>query len=227
MERVAFLHQFPLPGGDKAVKEPARAAMGLLYTVFGEEVLAMPNIIPLQSYSSKEKSLILQAIAKGINAPMTSSAGRLFDGVASLMGVRQKNSFEGQAAIELEHLAEKCQTEETYSISRTKNLSEIADWRPMLRDILRDLRTNVAREVISARFHNTLVEIVIAIAEQIGEERVVLSGGCFQNKILSERMITRLQVAGFRPYYHQRVPPNDGGLALGQVYSALIQSSRS
>ena len=97
----------------------------------------------------------------------------------------------------------------------------LIDWEPMVLAILEDLRQRVPAGVISAKFHNTLAEMIVDIAGRIGEERVVLSGGCFQNKYLTERTIRRLETRGFRPYWHQRVPPNDGGIALGQVYAAV------
>jgi len=95
------------------------------------------------------------------------------------------------------------------------------DWQPMIGAILADLKSGADPGVISARFHNGLVEGIVAVAKKCGEERVVLSGGCFQNRYLSERCVVRLREEGFRPYWHQRVPPNDGGIGLGQVLAAL------
>jgi len=97
----------------------------------------------------------------------------------------------------------------------------VLDWVPLLRAFLKDLANNVAAPLLSLRFHNALVEALVGVARRFGQERVVLSGGCFQNRYLTERAITRLQAEGFRPYWHQRVPPNDGGIALGQVLAAM------
>lgn len=101
-----------------------------------------------------------------------------------------------------------------------KNRLVVIDWEPLLRDILADLQSSVTASAISAKFHNTLTAIIIAVAKRIGEEKVVLSGGCFQNKYLTERTVQALESKHLRPYWHQRVPPNDGGLALGQAVAA-------
>jgi hydrogenase maturation protein HypF len=100
----------------------------------------------------------------------------------------------------------------------------IVDWEPMLHQILRDVQSGIGAGVIAAKFHNTLTEIIVSVAGKAGEARVVLSGGCFQNKYLTERTVRRLEEEGFSPYRHQRVPPNDGGIALGQVVAALRAS---
>ncbi len=98
--------------------------------------------------------------------------------------------------------------------------SIIVDWAPMIRQLLDDQQRHVAVEIIAAKFHNTLVEMIVAVAQRVAEKQVVLSGGCFQNKHLTERAIRRLRESGFRPYWHQRIPPNDGGIALGQAVVA-------
>jgi hydrogenase maturation protein HypF len=156
-------------------------------------------------------------LAKGINTPRASSAGRLFDAVAAILNVCQHVSFEGEAAVALEFAAAKAQTRESYEFSIT---GSVLDWQPMIEGILADIQRQEPIEVISARFHNTLVEMMINITQQIGETTVVLSGGCFQNKYLSERAVQRLQEANFHPYWHHRIPPNDGGIALGQIIAA-------
>ncbi|MBI5216879.1 MAG: carbamoyltransferase HypF [Ignavibacteriae bacterium] len=239
-ERVATFRAFPLPGGEKAIKEPRRTALGLLYEMYGSDIFSKqktPSIHSplLQSFDKDELSLLQTMLEKNINCTATSSVGRLFDSVASLIGVRQRVNFEGQAAMELEFLTDGILTVEHYEFRisdcqlRNKNQFEIGnpqsairvDWKPMIENILSDIEENESREIISARFHNTLTEIIIEVAKRIGEERVVLSGGCFQNKYLTERTVTRLRQEGFHPYWHQRVPTNDGGIALGQVYAAM------
>ena len=97
----------------------------------------------------------------------------------------------------------------------------IVDWRSIFEGILTDMKNQISQSIISAKFHNTLVEIIVAVATKIKQNRVVLSGGCFQNKYLTEQTVKRLREEGFRPYWHQRIPPNDGGIALGQAYAAL------
>jgi hydrogenase maturation protein HypF len=160
-------------------------------------------------------------LSKKINSPLTSSAGRLFDAVASLAGVRDIVTFEGQAAMELEWTIGKTLTDEVYGFTISDSeLPLTIDWAPMVIKILEDVKGAVSPSVISAKFHNTMAAMVVEVAGRIGEERIVLTGGCFQNKYLLERSVRRLEKEGFHPYWHQRVPPNDGGIALGQIYAA-------
>jgi hydrogenase maturation protein HypF len=163
----------------------------------------------------------------GINTPRTSSAGRLFDGVASLVGLRQVMNFEGQAAMELEFALSGVETTESYPfvISRT-NGTAVADWEPAIRSILVDIEKRVPAAVVSAKFHNTLAEMIVKMALEVGEKRVVLTGGCFQNRYLTEKSVERLERAGLHPYWHQRIPPNDGGIALGQVIATDYYDTR-
>jgi hydrogenase maturation protein HypF len=132
-------------------------------------------------------------------------------------------NYEGQAAMELEFLTAGIKTEVYYLFSINSNTqSQITvDWSFIITEILEDIHQNIQPSIIAAKFHNTLVEIIVAVALKITQNRVVLSGGCFQNKYLIEHTVKRLREEGFRPYWHQRVPPNDGGIALGQAYAAL------
>ncbi len=216
-ERVAHFRQFRLPGGDAAIKEPRRAALGLLYEMFGDEIWDRCGLS--FSFSDAELTLLRQMIIKRINAPITSSVGRLFDAVASLVGLRHRASFEGQAAMEMEFAIES-PTNESYSFEISQGLPRIVNWQPIMEEILNDLRRAQSVAAISAKFHNALAEIIVAVAKQIGQEQIVLTGGCFQNRYLTEQTINRLYDEGFRPYWHQRVPPNDGGIALGQIVAA-------
>jgi hydrogenase maturation protein HypF len=242
-ERVAHLRQFPLPGGDAAVKEPRRTALGLLYELFGESVFALAGLTPLQAFSPAELGPLKTMLARRLNSPRTSSIGRLFDAVASLAGLRHYVRFEGQAAMELEFTLEGAEaTNDAYELPlrpqhatpilrnstaesgrNTQHLPPLLDWSPLLDALLSDLKSGAPVSRISARFHNALGEAILAVAKQVGQPRVVLSGGCFQNRYLTKRTVQRLQQEGFRPYWHQRVPPNDGGIALGQVVAALRQ----
>jgi len=254
IERVAHLRPFRLPGGDLAVKEPRRTALGLLHEMSGASIFSEHSVrregapnrsrggcAPLAAFSSAELATLEAMLAKGLNSPVTTSMGRLFDAVASLIDLRQRIRFEGQAAMELEFALDGIETDEAYRLpiadcrlqiekpATAPNKSEIGnrksemilDWSPMIEAILTDVRQGVNVGTISARFHNTLAESVVAVAKRAGQDRVVLSGGCFQNRYLTERTVRRLQAEGFRPYWHQRVPPNDGGIALGQVIAAL------
>jgi hydrogenase maturation protein HypF len=226
IERVAHLRPFPLPGGDKAVKEPRRVALGLLYGLMGEEVFEHKELPTIAAFTTAELTALRSMLARGVNSPVTTSMGRLFDAVASLTGIRQTLDFEGQAAMDLEFALDGVETEEHYRLlsehgSDGKNQSPIVlDWAVLLAGILADVRHGVDVEIISARFHNALRHSAVGVANRIGEVRVALSGGCFQNRYLTETTVRRLQMKGFHPYWHQRVPPNDGGIALGQVMAA-------
>jgi hydrogenase maturation protein HypF len=222
VERIAHLRPFRLPGGDKAVKEPRRTALGLLYEISGDKIFKYKKLAPIAAFSPKELATLKTMLAKNLNSPLTSSVGRLFDAVASLVNLRQQIRFEGQAAMELEFALDGVETDEHYDLSLvTRHPSLVIDWPPMIEAILADIERDVSAGIISARFHNTLAEAIVAVAKRVGQNRVVLSGGCFQNRYLTERAVRRLQAEGFRPYWHQRVPPNDGGIALGQVVAAL------
>jgi hydrogenase maturation protein HypF len=222
VERIAHLRSFRLPGGNQAVKEPRRTALGLLHEIFGEAVFGQCGLGPVAAFSRSELAALKTMLAKNLNAPVTTSVGRLFDAVASLVNLRQKIHFEGQAAMELEFAREEVETDERYELSLVARLSPlILDWSLMIEAILADVKAGVSVGDISAKFHNALVEAIIRVARHAGQNQVVLSGGCFQNRYLIERSVRRLQTNGFRAYWHQRVPPNDGGIALGQVVAAL------
>jgi len=216
------LRPFRLPGGDKAVKEPRRTALGLLYEIYGDRIFKQKKLVTVAAFSAAEIAALKTMLAKKLNSPLTSSAGRLFDAVASLVGLRQQIHFEGQAAMELEFALDGVDTDETYSLPLvSRHPSLVLDWSLMTEAILSDVQNGVAIGKISAKFHHALAEAVVAVAQRTGEPRVVLSGGCFQNRYLTERIVTRLREERFSPYWHQRVPPNDGGIALGQVVAAL------
>jgi hydrogenase maturation protein HypF len=146
--------------------------------------------------------------------------GRLFDAVACLAGLVDEITYEGQAAMMLEFSAVP-DVDECYSYAIQPGDPMVIDWESMIRRITIDARNRVGPDVIAARFHNTLVEIIVEVARQVGETRVLLTGGCFQNRYLTERAVRRLHEERFSPYWHQRVPPNDGGIALGQAVAAI------
>lgn len=222
--RVAHLRPFPLPGGDKAVREPRRSALGLLYEAYGDAAFEMRHLAPFQTLSTIETSAIKGMLQRGLNAPRTSSIGRLFDAVASLLNLRQETRFEGQAAMELEFAQEAIHTGAHYDLRLVGDSDPILlDWFPMLEEIREDLQRGVGTGEISAKFHHTLARAVVQVAQRFGERRIVLSGGCFQNRRLLERVVAGLRTEGLEPYWHRQVPPNDGGIALGQVYAARHQ----
>jgi len=218
--RAAHLRPFRLPGGDRAAREPRRAALGLLYAIFGEAALDREDLPAIRALRD-ERGVLAPMLEKGINAPWTTSAGRLFDAVSALAGVRQESHFEGQAAMELEYVLTSLGKEGGYAFTLLAPESEgapiVVDWEPVVRAILDDVKKAAGAGRISARFHDALVEAIVAVAHRIGEPHVALSGGCFQNAYLLERAVRRLESEGFTPFWHQAVPPNDGGIALGQI----------
>lgn len=222
-ERFAHFRTFALPGGDSAIREPRRSALGLLYSVFGENAFEFFDLETIKAFSPAELNVIRRMLSRGINCPVTSSVGRLFDAIASLIGIRQVNGYEGQAAMELEFIADR-RTAEHYPFTvETNDGAAVINTEKMVRSILRDREDKVWPSVISSRFHNTLVETIVSVARLSGEKKIALSGGCFQNKLLTELAVTRLRSEGFKVYWHQRIPPNDGGIALGQLAAIAAQ----
>ena len=225
-ERVAHLRQFHLPGGDAAIKQPRRSALGLLHEIWGSGRTDFSKLAPVRDFEEHEFVLIKQMLNKGVNAPITSSAGRLFDGVASLIGLRQHATFEGQAAMELEFAVDPA-IQDAYPFQIEGSDLFIADWRPTIEAIVDEIAAGYRVGVIAAKFHNTLAEMIVAVARRIEQQHIVLTGGCFQNCELTERCVQRLVEAGFRPYWHQRVPPNDGGIALGQIVAVSLATAHA
>ena len=221
VERVASLRPFRLPGSDAAVKEPRRAALGLLFELFGESAFDRADLPTIAAFSASELPLLRTVLKRGLNSPITSSLGRLFDAVASILNLRQQTRFEGQAAMDLEFALDGLATDKCYPLPLvTRHSLCILDWATLVEEILRDVQGGISVREISAKFHNALAEAVVEIARRFGQARVALSGGCFQNRYLTERVVTRLRAEKFQPYWHQRVPANDGGIALGQIFAA-------
>jgi len=277
-QRAAHLRTFGLPGADKAVREPRRSALGLLFEVLGENAAETAA----DWFAPDELRLLTTALARGLHSPRTSSMGRLFDAVAAICGLPPKISFEGQAAMALEFAAD-WSVAEAYPLplrppkvsgsgrgqgpagkfpgstlgstpagavsSRDRNgatgtppgdspaggfssgdcpsagwLSAEWDFEPLLRAVLEDRAAGVGLGRISARFHNALAQAALEAARGSGCSRVVLSGGCFQNALLTDRVCRGLEGSGFSVYVHQQVPPGDGGIALGQVLLGALKS---
>jgi hydrogenase maturation protein HypF len=221
--RAAHLRTFSLPGGDKAMHEPRRSAMGLLHEILGDEAGRFVDAW----FKIGESAALMQMLDKGINCPRTSSMGRLFDAAAALCGLPAVISFEGQAAMALEFAADNSEPS-AYAIPlrHDENQDLIADWEPMFREILADIEQKSPVGIISARFHNALADLALDIASSVKLNKVVLSGGCFQNAMLTERVYNRLHKAGFSVYLHKEVPPGDGGIALGQIFVAAQKGFR-
>lgn len=226
-ERAAHLHCFRLPGGDAAIREPRRAAIGVLYEIFGDETFALDHLAPLQSLTNAQRRNFEHMLLQHINSPLTSSAGRLFDAVAALLDLAQVTTFEGQAAMKLQFAAESEPTNESYDFTvQSAPAPLVLDWERMIRQMRDDLSNKVSTNLIAAKFHNTLTEIILQVASKLGEKKIVLTGGCFQNRLLLENTIKRLSETGFEPFWHHLVPPNDGGLAVGQMAAAGMFKKR-
>lgn len=223
-ERLAHLDYVPLPGGEQAVRQPWRmAGVYLARAGIGKNHGLIPD--PWYLIPSSKWRILSQMIERGVNSPLTSSLGRLFDAVAALVGVRGEVLYEGQAAIELEMLAEP--DPRPYPFAVGDSTPARLDVLPMIRAIVEDLQRGERVPRIAGRFHSTVAEMLAAacvrVRDERGLERVALSGGVFQNRMLLEQLMTRLAAMGFAVYVNRRVPPNDGGLSFGQAAVAAAQ----
>ena len=219
--RRAHLRYVPLAGGDAAIRQPWRSALGYLADTFGAGA-EFPELAIWREVAEKERRLVRSMIAHRVNTVDTSSCGRLFDAVASLIGLRQQINFEGQAAIELEMTAADGIAEEyPFGIE-----GEVVDMRPAIERIVAEVRAGVTAAVIAARFHNTVAAAIAEVCRRVraeeGLNRVCLSGGTFQNMKLLARTLAGLRGLGFDVFIHAQVPPNDGGIALGQAVIAAF-----
>lgn len=213
-ERIAHLRSFGLPGGDAAVREGWRSAASLLYEV-GSKAAALDAGEEPQGKSRLDEAKVRTMLERGINVVPTTSVGRLFDAVACIAGVARQNRFEGQAAMLLENEIGLLRTEEAYALPG-------GDWGPMISAVMADKIAGVPISRIAARFHNALVAWILEVAGSAKLKQVVLSGGVFQNRYLTERAAAVLESAGYTVYTHRQVPPNDGGIALGQAVMSRL-----
>ncbi len=221
-KRVAHLACVPMPGSAAAIKSPWRMALSYLHQAFGEELWGLK--IPFVKQMNHDKAgLILQMIDKRLNAPMTSSMGRLFDGVAAIIGLREQVAFEGQAAMELEMIADGNE-QGAYPFEISGGPVRQVDPAPIIKAVVSDIQARIPAFIISRRFHETLAALWATVCAELRDEtgldRVVLSGGCFQNVLLLDGLSRELKQDGFRVYSHSLVPANDGGIALGQAVVA-------
>jgi hydrogenase maturation protein HypF len=207
-KRVAHLNYFKLLGGTKAIKEPRRVALSLLFDLYGEAVFALDNPTT-QAFSETELRTYYTAWQKGLNAPLSSSVGRLFDAVASLLGICQVMSFEGESGMLLEELYDSSVTGH-YPFGYTEGQIDVL---PLIKEMISESETKVA----VSKFFHTLVEMIAMVYEPY-DLPLVLSGGVFQNRVLLELVFDRFPDA----VISNRVPPNDGGIALGQVVGAAV-----
>ncbi len=228
-ERIAHLVEVPMPGGAKAIREPWRMAAVYLQQTFGDEFLNL-DLPFVKELEPRGWPTLRSMIATQTNCPETSSMGRLFDAVSSLIGVRSQVNYEGQAAIELEAMADRdCAQSYEFGIGGNGKLIEAHD---VVHAAVSDLLSGTSPSVVSAAFHRAVARLIATIAEQAREERklnrVVLSGGVFQNQLLLRQTIELLRRSGFEVFTHARVPTNDGGISLGQasIANARIKLGR-
>ncbi len=225
--RLAHLKEVPMPGGAMAIKEPWRMAMVYLEEAFGEEWPEL-EIDFVKRIDPKKTEVLKMMIKRGLNTPFSTSMGRLFDAVSSLLSIRDYVNYEGQAAIELEMIADE-EVKASYSfqfLQKEEGLIEI-DLSEMIREIIYDLREGISAPEISGKFHQTISRLIIEMCNLIrdreGLNRVVLSGGVFQNMFLLSRVIEGLKGSGFEVYTHHLLPTNDGGICLGQAVIAHMR----
>ncbi len=224
--RLAHLKQVPMPGGAMAIKEPWRMAMVYLEEAFGEEWPEL-EIDFVKRIDTKKTEVLKMMIKRGLNTPFSTSMGRLFDAVSSLLSIRDYVNYEGQAAIELEMIADK-DVKASYSFHFVQKEGPIEiDLSQMIREIIYDLREGISAPEISGKFHQTISRLIIEMCNLIrdreGLNRVVLSGGVFQNMFLLSRVIEGLKESGFEVYTHHLLPTNDGGICLGQAVIAHMR----
>ncbi len=221
-KRVAHLGQTGLPGGEMAVKEPWRMALSYLRQTYGEKSIeVIKKYFP--RFATPEGAVIMKMLEEGINTPLTSSVGRLFDAVASLAGIRDRITYEAEAAINLEAAAREDSFEraDPYPFDIDNNDTKSIDLAPMIRSIVADVSDGKTPSGIAARFHQTLASVItktlIPMREATGISEAALSGGAFQNRLLLSLSMDSLAREGFKVYINEQVPSNDGGVALGQA----------
>jgi hydrogenase maturation protein HypF len=236
--RAGHFRPVPMPGGDAAVREPWRMAMAYLYQALGEEAFSIDHPI-VRILPEEERALFARMLRRGINSPLTSSCGRLFDAVTALLNIRHVVSYDGQGAIELEALAEEAADAKSppppfrpqrvlyqggsysYKTVIRDNAPFQLDFSPMFLELLHEINSGGETPAIAHRFHRTVAsataDISLRIAGNTGLNRIILSGGVFQNRLLSEMIYTDLANRGLHVFTHRLVPPNDGGIALGQA----------
>jgi hydrogenase maturation protein HypF len=223
--RVAHLRPFRLPGGETAVREPRRSALGLLYDLFAGDQARLAPVAASLGFSAPEAKILLSMLERGVQAPVTTSVGRLFDGMAAVLGMRTRCTFEGQAAMELEFIADAGSHGAggltLPVVAGGEGSAMQIDWRPMLASVLQG-GADIPSSLVAAQFHDALAACVTEVAAKLGVETVVLTGGCFQNGRLLNATRRGLGSAGFNVLCHRDLPPNDGGISAGQALGALL-----
>jgi len=217
-KRITHFEYVPMPGGDKATEEPWRMGVAYLYKTFGSDILKL-DLPFLNKIEKRDIELILQVIDKGINCPLTSSAGRLFDSVAAILNICTHADFHAEAPMRLESIIDENVNEE-YNY----HIDEVISLTGTIREIVGDIQSGKSGPVIAAKFHNTIISVIFAtvlkIAQKKNIRKIVLSGGSFQNRYMSGKIENLLKNNDFQVFTHTKVPCNDGGLALGQLVIA-------
>jgi hydrogenase maturation protein HypF len=224
-KRVSHFDYMPMPGGDRVTDEPWRMAVSYLYNYYGENFREM-NLPFLEKVNPASVNMLCQAIDKKINSPLTSGSGRLFDAVAALINLCPVSKFHAEAPMRLESIIDRSiHAAYPFTINSTISFEET------FHNIIKDINRSVPLPEISAKFHNTILSVVVdgvrLLSANCDSDKVVLSGGTFQNKFLLEKIETRLIKNGFKVYTHQKVPTNDGGIALGQMAIAAARRANS
>jgi hydrogenase maturation protein HypF len=227
-QRFAHLEYMPLPGGDAATRKPARIALAYLWQIGKEWEIAADSYFAL---NHEERTVLRSQLVKNINTPITSSMGRLFDAVSALVGVRQIVNYEAQAAIELESLVDENE-KKTYPFEiDASNLDspQLIRLNLLIESIIDDITHKIPLPIISARFHNTIsqivLEVVMAMRNMYGDKPIVLSGGVWQNMTLLNKTLNLLRTEIQQVYIHKQVPTNDGGIALGQAMVSIFNAN--
>jgi hydrogenase maturation protein HypF len=220
--RRAHLREAPLPGGEAAIRKPYRMAQGYLAAWFPADLAAFAPF--LDGLDAGETAVVVKQVERGLNTPLTSSCGRLFDALSALLGIRIVAQYEGQAAIELQALADPAASGSyPYEVAERDGVW-IVDPAPLLWAAYADHRAGTPVPTIAMRFHRAVADLAVALCRRLAAEtglrQVALSGGVFQNTLLLGEVLARLRAADLEPYFHRRVPTNDGGLSFGQAVIA-------
>ncbi|MFH1160730.1 MAG: hypothetical protein V1733_07265 [bacterium] len=217
-ERVSHFDYLPMPGGDKAVEEPWRMALSCLYRAFGEDLTDL-GIPLLKQIGPTKAEWILRMIRQGVHCPDTCGAGRYFDAVAALLGLCFTSGYEGEGPMKLEAITRKG-IQDAYPVQPGPSIS----FQPAFFEMVADIRSGTDPGIIATKFHNSIISAIFETASGIRREykldKVVLSGGVFQNRYLTEHVLKKLKGSQFKVYTHAAAPPNDGGIALGQLVIA-------
>ncbi len=231
--RVGCLRPFSLPGGESAIRNIGRSALGALHEGrLLENATAMDALTRALGQESRHLEQLVKALQRGLNSPRTSSAGRLFDASSALLGIATRNTFEGQAAMAMEFAAARWKDEPVprYKLNVLQSASSgplpVLDWAPLLEGILQSIEAGQPVPAMARGFHEALAAGIADVARTFGVGQVALTGGCFQNALLTELTVSALEKSGHRPVLHRELSPNDNGISAGQAYAALLGITR-